>query len=103
MQGKEETMVRVESARPAEGLQVQVRFTDGTEAVLDLDPLFRGPIFEPLREDRAQFEAMQVDPELGTLVWQNGADLCSDVLYMHATGKTPEDLFPRLHSQPAGV
>lgn len=96
-------MVRVESARPAEGLQVHVRFTDGTECLLDLDGLLRGPIFEHLRTDRAQFEAVRVDPELGTLVWPNGADLCPDVLYMHATGKSPEDLFPALRREPAGV
>lgn len=96
-------MVRVESARPAEGLQVHIRFTDGTESVLDLAPLLRGPIFQPLRDDRAQFEAVQVDPELGTLVWPNGADLCPDVLYMQATGKTPEDLFPALRAEAAGV
>lgn len=96
-------MVRVESAHPAEGLQVHVRFTDGSEHLLDLDPLLRGPIFQPLRDDRSQFEAVRVDPELGTLVWPNGADLCPDVLYMKATGKTPEDLFPALRTQPTSV
>jgi hypothetical protein len=40
----------------------------------------RGPLFEPLLRDRAAFESVRVDRELGTLVWANGADLCPDAL-----------------------
>jgi hypothetical protein len=68
-----------------------------------VEPLLRGPIFEPLREDRARFEDLRVDPDLGTLAWPNGADLCPDILYMQATGKTPEDLFPTLRSEVASA
>ena len=41
--------------------------------------LFSG-IFAPL-QDRATFAQVEIHPELGTLVWQNGADLDPDVLY----------------------
>jgi len=41
----------------------------------------RGPIFEPVRRDRALFEEVSVDRELGVVVWPNGADIDPDVLY----------------------
>jgi Protein of unknown function (DUF2442) len=39
-----------------------------------------GPVFEPLR-DPAFFAKVRVDPELGTVVWLNGADLAPEVLH----------------------
>lgn len=44
-------------------------------------------VFEPLR-DLAYFATVRVDPELGTICWPNGADLCPDVL-RHAALGTP--------------
>jgi hypothetical protein len=35
---------------------------------------------EPLREDPRVFPEVQVDAELGTIVWPNGADMGPDVL-----------------------
>ena len=63
--------------------RLHLRFEDGVEGVVDLAPnlSFRG-IFEPLR-DPAYFALVRVDPELGTVVWPNGADLDPDVLYGH--------------------
>ena len=37
-------------------------------------------MFEPLREPE-EFRKVTVDPELGTIVWPNGADLDPDVLH----------------------
>lgn len=79
-------MIRVRSATPLQEFQVKLTFTDDTERVIDLGPYLRGPVFEPLKRDRALFEAVHVDEELGTIVWPNGADICPDVLYW---GRTP--------------
>jgi hypothetical protein len=38
------------------------------------------PMFEPLREDAKLFREVQVDEQLGTIVWPNGADMDPDVL-----------------------
>ena len=73
-------MVRIASVRCLEGFTVELGFTDGTHRTLDLDPLIRGPVFEPLRRDQALFRAVRVDPAIGTVVWPNGADLDPDVL-----------------------
>lgn len=56
-------------------------FTDGTDRVIDVGRFLRGPIFEAVRRDRAVFEAVSVDDELGVVTWPNGADIDPDVLY----------------------
>ena len=50
-----------------------VAFEDGTEQVIDFEPVLHGELFGPLR-DRTVFDAVVVDSEAGTLVWSNGAD-----------------------------
>lgn len=60
---------------------VSVRFADGTEKVIDLDPYLHGPVFAEIRADPATFAGVRVDPDSGTIVWPNGADLAPDVLY----------------------
>ena len=77
-------MVRVDRVTPLAGYRLQVGFTDGTERVIDVEPFLRGPIFDRVRNDREFFEAVEVDRELGTLVWPNGADIDPDVLYGNA-------------------
>jgi hypothetical protein len=69
---------------PLEGFTVRVVFDDGTVSELDLESELWGPVFEPLREDPALFRQVRVDPELGTIVWPNGADLDPDVLHADA-------------------
>jgi hypothetical protein len=74
-------------ARATGGFRLFLRFEDGVEGELDLSEImsFDG-IFAPLREGDA-FAAVRVHPELGTVVWPNGADLDPDVLYARITGK----------------
>ena len=43
-------------------------------------------VFEPLLE-RANFLAVRVHPELGTICWPGGADLDPDVLHAWVTGR----------------
>lgn len=78
-------MVRIKEVEPVRGYSVRLGFTDGTAKTVDLEPYLEGPIFEPIRNDRELFEAVCVDPELGTIVWPNGADLDPDVLYANGT------------------
>jgi hypothetical protein len=72
-------------------------FEDGIEGVIDVSELveFSG-VFAPL-EDKAYFAQVSVNPEIGTIIWPNGADLDPDVLYAAITGE-PIDL-----SEPAGL
>jgi hypothetical protein len=52
------------------------------EQALPCHPYLNGLIFERVRDDLAFFGSVQVDPELGTIVWPNGADIDPDVLIL---------------------
>ncbi len=60
-------------------------FEGGERREIDLAKVlsFEG-VFEPL-QDPAYFRSVHVEPEVGTIVWPNGADLCPDVLYEKST------------------
>jgi hypothetical protein len=69
------------AVKPLEGYQLLLRFEDGIEGVVDISQLIQfSGIFAPL-QDGAYFTTAQIHPELGTIVWENGADLDPDVLY----------------------
>jgi hypothetical protein len=57
-----------------------LRFQDGTCGEVDISRSFKGPVFEPLRNVEF-FRQVRVDPELGTIVWPNGADVAPETLY----------------------
>jgi Protein of unknown function (DUF2442) len=71
--------------------QLHLQFEDGVEGTVDLNQIieFSG-VFAPLR-DPDYFATVQVDPEMGTIVWGNGADLDPDVLYAIVTQQTIPD------------
>lgn len=79
-------LVQVISAEPLKHHQVHVRFDDQSERIVDIAQMvtWRG-VFAPL-EDLEYFRQLHVDPELGTIVWPNGADLDPLVLWSAATG-----------------
>ena len=58
---------------------IWVRFSDGASGEVDLADALTGPVFEPLRDARA-FRRFHVDPEMKTIVWENGADLAPEFL-----------------------
>lgn len=60
---------------------VRLRFADGVEKSIDLDPYLHGRVFAEIRNDAAVFASVKVDPSAGTITWPNGADLAPDVLY----------------------
>ena len=76
----------VVSVQTRGGHRIHVRFDDGTEGEVDMTRYvsFEG-VFAPLA-DPAYVARVTVDPELGTVVWPNGADLDAVVLYCQVRG-----------------
>jgi len=73
--------------QPMQHYRLRLRFEDGTEGEVDIAAMIRFEgIFAALK-DPMEFRKVQVDPELGTICWPNGADLDPDVLYAKVTGK----------------
>ena len=71
---------RVVSATPAGGYVVHLRFADGTEGDVDLEPELHGALFEPLKNPTL-FRQLQVHPDFHTLCWPNGADMAPEYLH----------------------
>lgn len=59
---------------------LQLLFDDGTRKRVNVLPLLRGRVFEPLH-DPAYFARVTIDPVGGTVVWPNGADFAPEALY----------------------
>ena len=74
---------RVVEARHVRSYTVFVRFQDGVEGEVDLQPQLYGEVFEPLK-DPEYFRQFRVDSDLHTLVWPNGADFAPEFLYERA-------------------
>ena len=75
----------VVEVRPLDSYRVYLRFDDGVQGEIDLEPLlspFDG-VFEPLK-DLGRFREVFVDNG-GTIAWPNGADLAPEVLYAHVS------------------
>lgn len=68
------------------GYRLRLTFADGLIFDVDLEEKLHGQVgtvFEPLR-DPEFFARAYVDPEIGTVVWPNGADLAPDALHEQA-------------------
>ena len=57
-----------------------LRFNDGAEGQIDLREHLTGPVLEALR-DPAAFAVVQVDPEIRTIAWPNGAGFAPECLH----------------------
>lgn len=92
-------MVRPVEVRAEERYRIWLRYEDGSEGTVDLSDLAGRGVFQ-VWDDRDVFEAVRIS-DRGAIEWPGGLDLCGDAVYMRLTGKSPEEVFPRLRS--AGV
>ena len=92
-------MRRIVKVKTLDGYRLELTFDDGVIGIVDLSDLAGKGVFA-LWQDRKAFEQVQIG-SIGELVWGDRIDLCPDSLYLRATGKKPEDLFPALRHEPA--
>jgi hypothetical protein len=70
----------ITGVRYVSGFELHLQFEDGGWRVVDLEPHLDGEVFEPLR-DRSRFGTARLNPDIDTVVWDNGADMSPDFLY----------------------
>jgi hypothetical protein len=68
---------------------VEVTFNDGRSGLADLSTILEGSVFEELK-DLTKFSQFELDKDLNTIVWKNGADLAPEFIYYCAFKDVPE-------------
>lgn len=76
-------LVHATMVKPLDGFKAHVVFDNGEEREIDLEMYLHGPIFQPIRDDPAMFQAMYI--EHGAITWPNEADIDPDTLYYNLT------------------
>jgi hypothetical protein len=71
---------RVVSVETLGGYRLLVGFDDGSRLEINFEPVLHGELYGPLR-DPALFARVEIDPEVHTLVWPNGADFDPAILH----------------------
>jgi hypothetical protein len=66
------------------GYKLLLTFEDGVQKLVNTEPHLEGEIFEPLK-DVDYFKTVRVNPDIDTIVWENGADFSPDFLYEAGT------------------
>jgi hypothetical protein len=59
---------------------LDIEFDDGLHQEVDFNGVLEGELYGPLRDPKL-FTSVKLDPELGNLVWPNGADFDPEVLH----------------------
>ncbi|VEN74717.1 conserved hypothetical protein [Candidatus Desulfarcum epimagneticum] len=59
---------------------LRIKFDDETERSIDFRNVLKGSLYGPL-ENESVFNQVEINPEIHTLVWPNGADFDPETLY----------------------
>lgn len=73
-------ILHVREAKYLHDYVIWVRFNNGAEGEVDLEEELEGEVFGPLKDPEI-FRRFRVDPDIETIVWDNGADLAPEFLY----------------------
>jgi len=90
-------MFKIAEVKALQGYRLWLRYEDGVEGEVDLSDIAGRGVFAAWNE-RGFFESVRIDKS-GALAWGDSLDLCPDALYLRLTGKTPEEVFPKLKSR----
>lgn len=82
-------IVWVTKAKALGGYRVWLEFNDGLRGEIDLEDRLFGPVFEPLK-DPEFFRRLQVNADIDTIVWPNGADFAPEFLHQRVLSAAVE-------------
>jgi hypothetical protein len=92
-------MRKISEVKVLQGYRLELVFDAGARGVVDLSGLVGKGVFA-MWCNRRIFEQVRIG-SFGELIWGDQIDLCPDALYLKATGKRPEDVFPALRCESA--
>ncbi len=74
-------LVDIIEVKPLTAYKLYLRFEDGTSGEIDISKIitFKG-IFAKLK-DKQYFSTVKVNSDIGTICWENGADISPCTLY----------------------
>lgn len=90
-------MRKVSSVRVLADYRLDLTFDNGESGIVDLSHFVGSGIFARWKNEDA-FRRVEVGSG-GELKWDDEIDFCPDALYLQATGKSPEEVFPNLHHE----
>ena len=73
-------LIKITEAKVVKPYILKLRFDDGAEKEVDLEPVLKGKLLGPLK-DKQLFNQVRVNPEVHTVEWPNGADFDPSTLY----------------------
>lgn len=71
---------QITNVKYLDGYRLLIDFKDGSSKCVDLSPHIHGEVFERLK-DIEYFKTVQLNPELESIYWDNGADFAPEFLY----------------------
>ena len=74
------TIHKIISFKIAGDYTLELTFEDSKKKKINFLPVLFGEIYSPLRNIEI-FNKVRIDPEVHTLVWENGADFDPSILY----------------------
>lgn len=90
-------LIRPVLVRPLPDYRLYLEFSDGTKGQVDLSDLATKEVLKPWSQTNF-FEKVHIGLNR-EIKWNDEIELCADSLYLKLTGKTPEELFPKLHRE----
>jgi hypothetical protein len=77
--------------------RIYLEFSDGAKGEVDLSDLAGNGVFQ-VWNDYDFFEKVHLGDHR-EIKWNDEIELCADSLYLKLTGKSPEELFPKLREK----
>ena len=78
---------RVINVKPEKNYMLHLWFANGEEGVFDVKPYLNYEVFQALKDEKV-FQTVR--PFVGTIQWENEADLCPDTVYLDSIKIEPQ-------------